>query len=315
MRYLLFILFLISFQFRGEAQLTYKNLYVDYDSAWQYKNLKLIPIRWKGSGTFDYPLNGNLIALGEAVRKGYVRISERGTASTDNVHWLIVENLSRKNIFIASGEIIAGGRQDRMVSRDTIMLSSQQRMQLPVMCVEEGRWSEKEKKFSYQEMANLHLRRTLDRSRNQVMIWREIYDQLDKDKVKNASLAYAARKEDKKYLAAELEYWKYFEQKFKKSDSTIVGVVCMSGKNVIGCDLFASTSLFYSELPSLMVGYIHEAIVFGASVNITDAKVKSYLDKLLTDEVSQEAFIKEYGKAYRHNGKIIHITTYQIGER
>jgi hypothetical protein len=87
---------------------------------------------------------------------------------------LNVENLSRKNIFIASGEIIAGGRQDRMVSRDTIMLASQQKIQLPVMCVEEGRWSEKEKKFSYQEMANLHLRRTLDKSKNQVMIWREI---------------------------------------------------------------------------------------------------------------------------------------------
>ena len=315
MRYFLLILLVLSFQFKGEAQLTYKNLYVDYDSAWQYKNLKLIPIRWKGAGGFDYPLNGNLISLGEAVRKGLVRITERGTASTDNVHWLIVENLSRKNVFIASGEIIAGGRQDRMISRDTIMLSSQQKMQVPVMCVEEGRWSEKEKKFSYEDMANLHLRRTLDRSRNQVMIWREIYDQLDRDKIKNNTLAYNSRKEDKKYLAEALNYWKYFEEKFKKSDSTIVGVVCMSGKNVIGCDLFASTSLFSSEYPSVMFGYIQEAIVFGGPVTVTDVKVKTYMDKLLTDEVSQEEFIKEYGKAFRHNGRIIHITTYQIGER
>ncbi len=315
MRNLLLILFLLSLQFKGRSQLTYQNLYVDYDSAWQYKNLKLIPIRWKGRGGFDYPLNGNLISLGEAVDKGMARISERGTASTDNVHWLIVENLSKKNIFIASGEIIAGGRQDRMISRDTILLASQQRMQVPVMCVEEGRWSEKEKKFSYQEMANLHLRRTLDQSKNQVMIWREIYDQLDRDKIKNTTLAYTSRKQDKKYLAAEQEYWKFFEQKFKKSDSTIIGVVCVSGKNVIGCDLFASTSFFYSELPSVMLGYIQEAIVHGMPVNITDDKVKSYMDKLLKDEKSQEDFIKEYGKAYRHNGKIIHITTYQIGER
>ena len=315
MRYLLFIVFLTGFQFRAEAQLTYENLYVDYDSAWQYKDLKVIPIRWKGRGGFDYPLNGNLISLGEAVKKGMARISERGTASTDNVHWLIIENLSRKNIFIAGGEIIAGGRQDRMVSRDTILLSSQQRMQVPVMCVEEGRWSEKEKKFSYQEMANLHLRRTLDRSKNQVTIWREIYDQLNRDKVKNSSLAYSSRKEDKKYLAEEQDYWKYFEEKFKKSDSTIVGVVCTSGKNVIGCDIFASTSLFYSELPALMLGYIQEAIVFGAPVNIPDTRVKTYMDKLLQDEVSQEAFIKEYGKVFWYKGKIIHITTYQIGER
>ena len=315
MRYILFILLAASFQNKGEAQLTYKNLYVDYDSAWQYKNLKLIPIRWKGGGRFDYPLNGNLYSLGEAVSKGYVSISERGTASTDNVHWLIIENHSRKNIFISSGEIIAGGRQDRMISRDTILLASQQKMQVPVMCVEEGRWSEKEKKFVYQEMANLHLRRTLDRSKNQVMIWREIYDQLDKDKVKNSSLAYISRKEDKKYLAAEQDYWKFFDQKFRKSDSTIVGIVCMSGKNVIGCDVFASTSLFESEWPALMMGYIQEAIVFGAPVTVTDVRLKTYMDKLLMDEVSQEAFVKEYGKSYKYNGRIIHITTYQIGER
>jgi len=315
MRYLIFIFLIIGTSIHTQAQLTYQNLHVDYDSAWEYKNLRIIPIRWKGPGRFDYPLNGNLISLGEAINKGYARVSERGTASTDNVHWLNVENLSRKNIFIASGEIIAGGRQDRMVSRDTIMLASQQKIQLPVMCVEEGRWSEKEKKFSYQEMANLHLRRTLDKSKNQVMIWREIYDQLDRDKIKAPSIAYTARKLDKKYLAAEQEYWKFFEEKFRKSDSSIVGVVCLSGKNVIGCDVFASTSLFYSELPYLMLGYIHEAIVMGAPINIQETKVTTYMDKLLRDEASQEEFIKEYGKAYRHNGKIIHITTYQIGER
>jgi hypothetical protein len=312
MRYLLLILLCSTFYFKGQGQLTYQNLFVDYDSAWQYKNLKIVPIRWKGSGNWTYPLNGNLISLGEAVNKGLARISERGTASIENVHWLIIENLAKKNIFIASGDIISGGRQDRMISRDTVMGANTARMQVPVMCVEEGRWSEKEKKFTYQEMANLHVRKVLDRSKNQVTLWREIYDQLDKDKVKNNTLAYVSRKQDKKYVAEEQEYWKYFEQKFKESDSTIIGVVCISGKNVIGCDVFASTSLFYTELPSVMFGYIHEGIVLGAPVNIPNSKIKTYMDKLLSDEVSQEQFIKDYGKAYRYNGKIIHITTYQI---
>ena len=312
MRYLLLILFCSTLYFKGQSQLTYQNLYVDYDSAWQYKNLKIVPIRWKGKGGWDYPLNGNLISLGDAVNNGLARISERGTASTDNVHWLIIENLASKNIFIASGDIVAGGRQDRMVSRDTIMGANTARMQIPVMCVEEGRWSEKEKKFTYEEKANLHVRKVLDRSQNQVILWREIYDQLDRDKVKNSTLAYVSRKQDKKFVAEEQEYWNYFQPKFKKSDSTIVGVVCISGKYVIGCDLFASTSLFYSELQSVMYGYIHEAITLGAPVNITNDKIKMYMDKLLKDEASQEQFIKDYGKAYKYNGKIFHITTYQL---
>jgi len=230
MRYFLIILLSTTLYFKGQAQLTYQNVFVDYDSAWQYKNLKIVPIRWKGRGGWDYPLNGNILSLGEAVNKGYARISERGTASTDNVHWLILENLAHKNIFIASGDIVAGGRQDRMVSRDTVMGANTARMQIPVMCVEEGRWSEKEKKFTYEEKANLHLRKVLDLSKNQVMIWREVYDQLNRDKVKAETLAYMSRKQDKKFAAEEAEYWKYFEDKFKKSDSTIIGVVCISGK-------------------------------------------------------------------------------------
>src|SRR5215210_7386482 len=81
------------------AQLTYDNLYVDYDSAIVYKNLKVIPVRWKGKARPAEPLLSNIISLGEALEKGLVRISERGSASTENVHWLILENLSKKNIY------------------------------------------------------------------------------------------------------------------------------------------------------------------------------------------------------------------------
>lgn len=301
---------LLFVQVALHAQLTYKNLYVDYDSAWQYKNLKVIPIRWKGSANAADALTARTITLSQALQQGLARISERGTASTENVHWLIVENLSDKNIFIPGGDIIAGGRQDRMISRDTIMLAKESRMQVPVMCVEEGRWSDKEKKFAYQKQANMHLRKVLDKSKNQVLIWREIFNELDKDKVKAPSLSYLSRGQDKKFTALEKEYWDFFKDKFSKADSTIVGVVCVSGNDIIGCDIFAATNLFYGQLEPMMHGYIDEAIVHGSPVNIAEAKIRSYIDKLLKDEPSQEDFIKANGKAYRQNGKIIHITTY-----
>ena len=309
-RKILIIILLAVAQYDLRAQLTYDNLYVDYDSAWQYKNLKVIPIRWKGVGNPVNPVPGETISLAEALQKGLARVSERGTASTENVHWLIVENLSHKNIFIPGGDIIAGGRQDRMISRDTIMLAKESRMQVPVMCVEEGRWSDKEKKFVYQKQANLHLRKVLDRSRNQVLIWREIFNELEKDKVKATTFSYLARGLDKKFVAQEKEYWDFFHQKFRDADSTIVGVVCVSGNRIVGCDIFANTGLFYGQLQPMLMGYIDEAIVHGAKITLPDVKVMNYMDELLKDEPSQEAFIKANGKAYYHNGKIIHITTY-----
>ena len=297
-------------QLQAYGQLTYENLYVDYDSAWQYGNLKVVPIRWKGDGLAKNPLPGETITLNQALQLGYARITERGTASTENVHWLIIENLSNKNIFIPGGDIIAGGRQDRMISRDTIMLAKESRMQVPVMCVEEGRWSDKEKKFTYQKQANLRLRKVLDRDKNQVLIWREIFSEIDKDKVKAGTYAYLARGQDKKFTALEKEYWDFFQQKFKNSDSTIVGVVCVSGNKVIGCDIFAASNLFYGQLEPMLHGYIDDAIVHGSKVTITDAKIKAYMDELLRDEASQAAFIKANGKAFWYKGKIIHISTY-----
>src|SRR6185295_3952806 len=109
-----------------------------------------------------------------------------------NVHYLRVKNNSNKHVFIASGEIVLGGRQDRMIKRDTVIGPSEKDQYIDVMCVEEGRWSEKEKKFSYFNYANPKLRRTLDQSGNQVVLWREIIKQLDSNKVKAATLAYSA---------------------------------------------------------------------------------------------------------------------------
>ncbi|HYE56757.1 MAG TPA: DUF6569 family protein [Chitinophagaceae bacterium] len=284
------------------AQLTYENLHVDYDSAWQFKNLKVIPIRWKPQGSVPNPMLAETITLSQALQQGLAKVAERGTASTENVHWLIIENLSRRNIFIPGGDIIAGGRQDRMITQDTIMLSSQAKMQVPVMCVEEGRWSEKEKKFAYQKQANPNLRKVLDKSKN--------HNELEKDKVKNNTYAYLARNQDKKFTALEKEYWDFFKEKFRNSDSIVTGIVCMSGDKVIGCDIFSATNLFYGQLEPMLYGYIDEAIIHGAEPTIPESKVRAYMDELLKDERSQEQFIRQHGKAYKLNGKIVHITTY-----
>src|SRR5450432_1700648 len=160
----LLALILVANGLSASAQLTYQTLRVDYDSSWQYKNLRIIPIRQKGpgggaQGSGNY---SNTISLSKAIHDGLVSVSERGTASVDNVHWLRINNHSDKSLYVASGEIIAGGRQDRMIARDTILVPSGRDQYVPAMCVEEGRWADKEKKFAYSNFANQHLRKVLD---------------------------------------------------------------------------------------------------------------------------------------------------------
>ncbi len=297
---------------RAFAQLTYENLYVDYDSAISYKNLKVIPIRNKGNGdNASLPLLKNTVSFGQALQQGLVTVQERGTTAIENVHWLSMYNNSDKNIFVSSGEVLAGGRQDRVVSKDTIVMAKAGRIDLPVMCVEEGRWSEKDKKFVYRKMANTHLRKTLDETKSQVMVWREINSQLDRDKIKNKTLSYLSRDKDKVFTALQNEYWQFFEPWFRQQkDSNVAGVVCMSGDKILGTDIFIGKNLFYGKVQELMQGYIEEASVFGSIPTVPNKTVHTYLDQFLTDEVTQEEFVKKNGKFFKAGGKVIHLTTY-----
>lgn len=291
------------------AQITYETVYVDYDSAWQFKNLKIIPIRRKNPGGTPSGM-GDVVTLSQAMSKGLVTVTERGTTSFDNVHWLRFNTHSNKSVYISGGEIISGGRQDRMIIRDTILNPSEKDQYVPVMCVEEGRWSEKEKKFGYGNYANTGLRKVLDSTHNQVLIWREVDRQLQAGGFKNNSLAYLSRYRDKKYIKASDDYFNFFRDKLARTDSNVVGFVAVSGDKVIGSDVYNSTDVFYNQADPLLHGYIDEAMQSGAPVTLKDPPVHRYMDKLLKDEASQEAFVRDNGAIFREGGVVVHVNTF-----
>ena len=174
-----------------------------------------------------------------------------------------------------------------------------------VMCVEEDRWSEKEKKFNYFNYANPRLRKVLDQSHNQVKLWKEIYPQLDSTGVKSPTLSYAATRMDKKFLLEQEAYMNYFRSQIHKTDSSWVGFVCMSGDRVIGTEIFDGIPLLYEQLLPLLSGYAEEAITSGAIVSVREEKLLRYLDKFLKNEEQQEEWLKKNGKLFRYRGRVI----------
>lgn len=306
-KFFITILLLFAVRLLQAQEITYDNVYVDYDSVMEYKNLRIIPIRPKQGFGNGVP---KAISLSQAIKQGIAVVSERGTASTENVHFLRINNHSDQTIYISSGELISGGRQDRMVTRDTLLEPNGRDQYISVMCVEELRWSDKEKKFSYENFANTDLRRVLDVNKNQVLIWQEITKQLGTGNINSKSSAYLSRNADKKMVQLNDEYFHYFQNKFKAGDSSVVGFVCMSGDKVIGADIFASRNLFYNQLDPLLKGYCDEAVYMGKPVTITREDEQKYLDKLLTDKFTQEIFLKENGKIFRQHGQVIHINSF-----
>lgn len=293
-----------------QAQLVYPNITVLYDSACTFENLQLIPVVYKGAaGTGANTLN-NTISLRAALKTGLVTVQERGSTAIENVHWLSLINNSDKNIYISSGEVMAGGRQDRMVTKDTLIKARSGRIDLPVMCVEEGRWSEKDKKFTYSKMANSQLRKVLDQTKSQVQVWREINNQLNLQNISSKTLAYLAREKDKKYLQRLAAYVNFFTTKFSLADNSYAGFIAVSGNTLIGSDIFISSNLFYNEFSSLLPGYIDEAISFGSSPQLSRQQIAAKVDEFLKTEAAQAEYIIKHGKQFKINQQVIHLTTY-----
>ena len=150
----------------------------------------------------------------------------------------------------------------------------------------------------------------VDQSQDQRQVWREVAYELKRDDVSSSTRAYTSHSKDPQYAALENDYVQAFAPNAFPDPSSIVGIIGVSGSIVLGCDIFASTDLFQGEYTGLVFSYIDEAITYGLPVDITFGALKQYSDKLLSNERMQEAFIRQYGKSFTHNGKIIHITTF-----
>jgi hypothetical protein len=76
------------------------------------------------------------LTLEEAMVKGFVRVRE-----TSNVNQLEIENLGAEEVFVQSGDIVKGGKQDRVLMVSLLLPPKSGSLPIASFCVEEGRWS------------------------------------------------------------------------------------------------------------------------------------------------------------------------------
>ena len=60
----------------------------------------------------------------------------------DQVNTLVLVNNSDKPLLLLAGEIVTGGKQDRIVGKDRIVPAQSDPIDLGVFCIEHGRWTE-----------------------------------------------------------------------------------------------------------------------------------------------------------------------------
>jgi len=299
------------------GQYTYDKLQVNFlnneteAKTFTYENLRLYPIHAKEAFKKEFNDVGNYMPLKEAMKKGKVKITEKGNGASVNELW--VENLSNDTIIIIPGEIVKGGKQDRIIDKDILLKPKSGKVSLPVFCVESGRWSyhayTKPEFNTHYDMGAQSLRKTVEKKADQQEVWSKVDEINSKNKTETNTKTYTAVTNSADFDKKMNAYLNFFKAKFN-SDNEVIGVVIATGDKVIGCDMFATNALFRQNFENLLHGYATEAIISGQKVNVSSNAVKSYMDKLLVDEKTQEQTLKEKGNKFEEKGKKLRVTSF-----
>src|SRR6266487_1416705 len=101
----------------------------------------------------SYP-TGEFLTLDEGLRSGEVVVTEAGSVQGlvrrhatpairhggAEVNRLVLVNNSKRPLLLLAGEIVSGGKQDRVIGKDRIVPGESDPVDLSVFCVEPGRW-------------------------------------------------------------------------------------------------------------------------------------------------------------------------------
>jgi hypothetical protein len=137
----------------------------------QSGNLLLFPVvRTEGKAPGETPF----ITLDEGIRSGDVEVTEAGQVRGlirprqphveendnftrgDQVNTLVLVNNSNKPLLLLAGEIVTGGKQDRVIAKDRVVPAGAAPIDLSVFCIEPGRWTEDSPTFGAAAKAPSH---------------------------------------------------------------------------------------------------------------------------------------------------------------
>jgi hypothetical protein len=227
---------------------------------------------------------GDFITLDEAVETQAVAVTELDENSPQ-VDTLTVENRSDKPLFLLSGEIVYGGKQNRVI-RHSMVLRPGQKMDVPVRCVEAGRWSSGKSDFTALKEVNAPAgvrQAAQQKQQSQQATWNQVEKNL---KTLNKSSSTESLKEAVDDPDVQKEFKEYSENTLTAltENEQVVGIVVAVNGRIIGSDVFSSHELFKRYAEKLLNSYAMEALIRKgekpAETPASVAQVRDYLARV-----------------------------------
>jgi hypothetical protein len=242
----------------------------------QVDSLTLTPIVATGAADAT---GDQLLVLDEAMASRKVKIRE---ISDGSVNSLTFVNSAAQPVFVLAGEVIIGGKQDRIIGRNTV-IPANTTQEVPVYCVEHGRWNGESKEFATAKaLAHGRLRGRASYAA-QGDVWREVAAKNVARKTTNDSDTYrrVAQQQSDGTLGTMEKQVDAALAKLPAADrSRMVGYAVSLNGAVATVDLFGSPALFKKLETKLVRSYLTEAVDIKAKANIaapTTAEVKTFM--------------------------------------
>lgn len=281
---------------------------------YRYDNVQLYPIYASAKFLNHHKNIGPYLSLQEALAHHNISIMETGEQEGGEVNTLFIENTSPDTVIIMGGEVIRGGKQDRMIANDFMVLPHSGKIDIDVFCVEHNRWMAHDVDAAFTVatgVAPANVRQAAKTSDAQMQVWEEV-EALYK------SYPDVEVEEDTKALAPVLDsedMKDYLEPYYDKLQNIVwpthvVGIVAVMDGNVVGCDIFAQHQLFTKYYKSLLHSYCGKLHASSYEEPMPYAKVKSFFKTILHDETALEAKINEQGTQLKNGQYRIHAAVY-----
>jgi len=209
-----------------------------------YRGLTIFPVQ------LARPVDpARYLTLDEAFSRRLIEVTATGVVAQ-----LAVRNQAREYVFAMAGEVLAGGKQNRLMREDVLLPPRSKRIIVPVYCGERGRWQGADDGVfkSSNRMVRLQTRTAAQSCEPQSRIWDDIRENARETGVESKTEDFTAIPNSPKVAKQLSEYRNACRRIWRPLHNGIV--VAIRGR-IVGADVFGSERLFTKLRDKLIESY------------------------------------------------------------
>ena len=259
----------------------------------RFHNISIVPVTIRSAGG-DHQ-RYTLLEQGLARKTLEVRELD-GNSDEARVANVEIRNSGEDPVYLLGGEMILGGKQDRIIAADTVIAPGGRWVKVDVFCVEQGRWRGQNMKFSGGgAVADVSIRKAAMKG-SQSEVWNEVAKKNVLHGTQSSTQTYRRTIQNADVRKKIRPYVRQLKARLPKTERLAGLVFGINGKIHVA-DIFGNPILFDDLSDKLLSAYVLEAL--GHQVDrdarpVSSDAAESFIGKARKSEAKS---VKKSGRA------------------